>query len=122
LPAWTPLRAKGLRPRARNAIGPNGRRGTAAALALACAPGGCAAREPQVLRVGINAQPAYEFAHLAEVQGRFAREHVAVSYPPPPSAIARFLRAYDEPVSMMSTGQIDHPIPAADVLAANGSR
>lgn len=79
MPAWTSLRAKGSRPRARNSIGPIRPWGTAVAVALACATfGGCAPRGQQVLRVGINAQPAYEFAYLAHVQGRFAGEHLNV--------------------------------------------
>ena len=47
-----------------------------AAAALACS--GCSHRASGPLRIGINAEPGYEFAYLAQVRGLYAREGVNV--------------------------------------------
>jgi NitT/TauT family transport system substrate-binding protein len=79
LTAWTPRRAEGIRARARNSVSRQRPWGIVVALAFAAAAlGGCVLREARTLRVGINAEPGYEFAYLADVQGLFAREHVSV--------------------------------------------
>ncbi len=77
--AWIPPRAEGPRARVRNAVGPKRPWRLVAAFAFACAAlGGCAAHESRALRVGMNAEPGYEFAYLAQARNLFAREHVAV--------------------------------------------
>jgi NitT/TauT family transport system substrate-binding protein len=79
LTARIPPRAEGHRARARDAVGSRAPWALAVALALACgALGGCGGREHRALRVGMNAEPGYEFAHLAESRGFFDREHVTV--------------------------------------------
>jgi NitT/TauT family transport system substrate-binding protein len=79
LTARTSPRAEGHRARARNAVGAKLPWAFVAVLALSCAAaGGCSPREQPALRVGMNAEPGYEFAFLAQARGLFAREHVTV--------------------------------------------
>jgi NitT/TauT family transport system substrate-binding protein len=53
------------------------RAATALALAAGLA-GGCAVRPGEPLRIGINAEPGYEFAYLAQERGLFAHAGVRV--------------------------------------------
>jgi NitT/TauT family transport system substrate-binding protein len=79
--AWMPLRADGHRACARRAVVSRGPHRLVVALAIVIASAalaGCGSHERAALRIGINAEPGYEFAYLAQARGFFEREHVSV--------------------------------------------
>jgi NitT/TauT family transport system substrate-binding protein len=79
--AWMPLRADGPRARARRAVVSRDMNRLVVAVAIVIAGAalaGCGSRERTALRIGINAEPGYEFAYLAQARGLFEREHVSV--------------------------------------------
>ncbi len=67
-------------PRAPSLPGPFARRLVAIVLAVSFATGpvACARHGSTPLRIGMNAEPGYEFAYLAQVRGMFEREGVKV--------------------------------------------